>query len=134
MCRGSTLDGEQAVMRMVNQGLAPNETIMDAFADAYRRADNVASGLSMLQGCFNQYGCRPSPSAFLSLVHHSLEKGDRHEADRAVHIAEQFWADVAEVRGEVVKQIGQGVDGLQGTTAGHEARREGGAGQQEAEK
>lgn len=106
-CRGreGVIEGEEAMMQMVNSGLSPNDAIMNAFAEAYRRSDNVASGLSMLQGCFNQYNCRPSPEAFLSLVRHGLARGDRYEAERAVVIADLFWANAAEIRTHVVGQI-----------------------------
>ena len=86
------MEAEEWLMRMVTvTGQGPTEIVMNNFARSYAAAGNVPSGLSMLQGCFNQYGARPSGHAFISLLDFCIQQKDPYEAQRAVTIAEQLW-------------------------------------------
>jgi len=85
-------------------GEGPSEGVLDAFALAYASEGNVPSGLSMLQGCFTQYGVRPSAGAFKKVFERCLGGGGTgeggggglFEAQRAVIIAQQLWAGEGE--------------------------------------
>jgi hypothetical protein len=91
--RGMLMEAEARLVEMVTlTGQGPTPLILDAFARAYALEGNVPSGLSMLQGCFTQYGARPSPLAFERLFARCLEEKDPYEAQRAVTIAQQLWA------------------------------------------
>ena len=90
--RGELAEAEDWLVRMVTvTGHGPTEGVLDAFAAAFAVEGNVVSGLSMLQGCFTQYGRRPSPHAFQHLFDRCLVQGDGYEAQRAVIIAAQLY-------------------------------------------
>lgn len=104
--RGDLGAAEEWLVRMNTlTGEGPSEGVLDAFALAYASEGNVPSGLSMLQGCYTQYGARPSAGAFRKVFERCLGGGegggeDLYEAQRAVIIAQQLWAGEAEEGGE----------------------------------
>ena len=104
--RGDLGSAEEWLVRMNTlTGEGPSEGVLDAFALAYASEGNVPSGLSMLQGCYTQYGVRPSAGAFKKVFERCLGGGegggeDLFEAQRAVIIAQQLWAGETEEGGE----------------------------------
>jgi hypothetical protein len=121
--RGDLGSAEEWFVRMNTlTGEGPSEGVLDAFALAYASEGNVPSGLSMLQGCFTQYGVRPSAGAFKKVFERCLggrEGGarDLFEAQRAVIIAQQLWAG----EGEEMTEGGAFVQELEGRLAEAEA-------------
>jgi len=128
--RGDLGSAEEWLVRMNTlTGEGPSEGVLDAFALAYALEGNVPSGLSMLQGCFTQYGVRPSAGAFKKVFERCLGGGggrgeggggDLFEAQRAVIIAQQLWAG----EGEEGREGGGFVRELEGRLAEAEAEAE----------
>jgi len=90
---------EEVFVTMTTKGIMPSTDIMDAFVEGYcrRASGDIPSGLSMVQSCFNQYGCRPTLTTFALFIEHCLmPQGDGvvdiWEAQRGFVIAEQLWS------------------------------------------
>ncbi len=132
--RGDLAGAEEWLVRMVTvTGQGPSERVLDAFATAHAREGDAAAGLSMLQGCFNQYGTRPSPPAFRALFDRCLGQGDQFEAQRALIIAQQLWAAAeTELEEEAMQGFLRDLEALLAAmplpkqAAGEEAGEEGG--------
>lgn len=88
---------EEVFVAMTTKGIMPTSSVMDAFVHGYCKTSNIASGLSMIQSCYNQYNSRPSLTTFTRFIELCLTPQgpqpwvDIFEAQRGFIIAEQLW-------------------------------------------
>ena len=90
---------EEVFVAMTTKGIMPSTDVMDSFVEGYCREGSlkIPIGLSMMQSCFNQYGCRPTITIFAKLIESCLTPQgpdatvDIWEAQRGFVIAEQLW-------------------------------------------
>ena len=70
--RKEAILAEDLLVKMNNRGLVPNEGTMDALILNLTHE----KALSMVQSCFNQYGCRPLRGSFLIVLDFLAEVGE----------------------------------------------------------
>jgi len=91
---------------MTNRGIKPDEVTIDSFLLGYLNSKRPESGISMVQSCFNQYGCRPSKESYFKVLSMLLEDGQGFEASRTASIFRQLWPSDEEALLEAVKVYG----------------------------
>jgi pentatricopeptide repeat protein len=108
LAKRNPLGAEDLFTTMTNGGIMPDSGTMDAFLIGYLSTDRPESGISMVQGLFNQYGAKPSQSAFLHVLTvfiragqrplgspdprpHAVKPLDPREVQRAATVFRQFW-------------------------------------------